>query len=549
MKSLALKLQGKLISIIDLAAKYPQIIGSILIWINEHQKAASPEALTNAIQILRAFSEDEEGRQLECRYGCVEFFSEYRKFAPQFITGDIEALIKALLKTRRNMVIPEPQSIPSSVPVERSAKETIPTLSEKPLTINKKEEVKVVDENCEFPIISLTEAEEKVIFDINVVIRYGDPSAIIKACEDLKGIIEDFPIECLLQRSDLLKNLLYRLEHEKDFPLYRFAIPILMRIVDKLQIAYEIYESKFSRPSELSGTEKFEQKISKTYLEGIYPAVLSGAYEKDQEFINKISVDSMSHLSALRNIARGAVKVMKDKRKLGCVMQLYKKTLNVVKTNYVLTEERITKEFFVPICHSLVDTIQSYNIKELMQDHMINVILHAAINLGEYMNEQTIEACYKVVPKFFSALEEAAYFNVFDDNQIITLRNLTKVYNSNVIASLDKVNNIKQAIMETRKYQEEQKAKVLCNKRLLESKEDLKDALQYLNQLIICLEFYSVQESLLEEVIIIVIKDLIEKNLTAHLDEFIDIFIKIFKSPHTLHRTRLLKAIVLFNCE
>ena len=57
MKALALKLQGRLIPRSALTSKYPQAVGTLLKWINEKQKAAPPEALLSALQILLCFAE------------------------------------------------------------------------------------------------------------------------------------------------------------------------------------------------------------------------------------------------------------------------------------------------------------------------------------------------------------------------------------------------------------------------------------------------------------------------------------------------------------
>lgn len=57
MKSLALKLQGRLISRSEITSKYPRSIGTILVWLNEKQKTAKPECLADALQILVTLSE------------------------------------------------------------------------------------------------------------------------------------------------------------------------------------------------------------------------------------------------------------------------------------------------------------------------------------------------------------------------------------------------------------------------------------------------------------------------------------------------------------
>eukprot|EP01022_Parablepharisma_sp_SALTPOND_P015390 TRINITY_DN2169_c0_g1_i1.p2 TRINITY_DN2169_c0_g1~~TRINITY_DN2169_c0_g1_i1.p2 ORF type:complete len:707 (-),score=74.22 TRINITY_DN2169_c0_g1_i1:4568-6688(-) len=538
MKSLSLKLQGRLIPPSELVAKYPHAVGLILMWINEQQKTASPESLSSAIQILKAFAEDEEGRQVECKYGSVEFFSEYRKFAPSFLAKDLDMLISSLLKTRRHMVIPEP-------PVQTSAQPVPPAIKkESPPTERSKEP-------CEFPMITLSEAEEKVIFDTNVVIRYGDANAAVKACEQLGAILEDFPVECFLQRSDLLKTLMHRLENEKEFPFHRFAVPVLMKIVEKLRTAYRIYESSFSRPSELPALEKLEHKMARVYLEGAYPTAFYGEYEKTQPtgYTNKVSIDSMSQLVALGTIGKGSVKAMKDSNKIGSVILLYKKVLEAVKENYAFESERVMKEVLVPICQAFVEVIQIYGITEMCQDYMNHPILHAMIYLCEYMEGVTVRNCYRVVPKFYSALEEAVFFDVFEQEQMEVLKKVMEICNPSVVESLNKVQMIKEAIKYTAEYQQEKQAEALARRErgvVLKSVEDVENALKYLGQLIICLEFYSTRDSLLEEIVLKCIKIIIGEDIETLDQELTRLFVVLFKSPHDSHKAKVLKAIVFY---
>ena len=179
-----------------------------------------------------------------------------------------------------------------------------------------------------------------------------------------------------------------------------------------------------------------------------------------------------------------------------------------------------------------------------MQNPVINVIIHAVVHLCDYMDENIIKNCYKVVPKFFSALEEAIFFDVLEDKQLLTVKKVMEICNPDISESLIKVNNIKEAIILTRNYQQEKQAAALTSKKMFESSEDIDSALNYLNHLILCLEFYPIQECLLEEIFLKLIKTLErEEEVTA-------IFVKLFKSPHNVYKIRLLKALVFFiiNC-
>jgi len=552
-KSLALKLSGHLVSCSELITAHPEIIGTILVWINERQKTAPPELLQSSIQILKSIAEDEEGRQIECKYGCVEFLVEYRKFAPHFISTDLDTLIAMLLKTRRHVIV---EPIPEPIPVKPNQEKIIKKDPFEGVSsnTNKKSPLKEEKRNpeiCEFPYIQLSEQEEKMIFDLNVVIRYGDPSTCIKACEQLDYILDDFPIEIFLQRTDLLKNMLYRLENEKEFAFQQFAVPVLFKFAEKLKRAYNIFESSFSRPSQLPALEKLEHKVAKVYLEGTYPAVFSSQYENTQtnETIAKPQLlDSMSHLNCLGNIGKSAIRAMKDINKMGLSMLLFKEILITTNICYKTINERLVREFYIPICQAFVEIIQNYNILEVSTKYEYQPIIFAAISLCQYMDDYASKMCFKMVPKFFSALEEAAYYSVFEEgDQFKTLEFIMNSgYNETVTNSLQKVKNIVNSIKETKKYQQEKLAEGLARGVkgiILENEKDFENAINYLKQLVICLEFYSTRDSCLEEVFIKCIKrHQIENTVISFNKDLVSTFVNFFKSPNDLHKEKLLKA-------
>ena len=68
-------------------------------------------------------------------------------------------------------------------------------------------------EPCEIPFVTLTEDDEKKLFDLGVSLKFGDFRNVMLAVHTLLDtVLDDYPIEVLLQRSDILKALLDLLE-------------------------------------------------------------------------------------------------------------------------------------------------------------------------------------------------------------------------------------------------------------------------------------------------------------------------------------------------
>jgi len=67
-------------------------------------------------------------------------------------------------------------------------------------------------EPCELPFVHLSEQDEKRIFDVSVQLKFGDFRTVLQACLQFESILQDFPVEVLLQRTDIIKALLDLLE-------------------------------------------------------------------------------------------------------------------------------------------------------------------------------------------------------------------------------------------------------------------------------------------------------------------------------------------------
>ena len=71
----------------------------------------------------------------------------------------------------------------------------------------------VLKEECELPLVILSDEDEKHLFDLSVALKFGNPQTIMQSCQKLQyQYFNDFPPEVFLQRMDTLKALLDLLE-------------------------------------------------------------------------------------------------------------------------------------------------------------------------------------------------------------------------------------------------------------------------------------------------------------------------------------------------
>lgn len=75
-------------------------------------------------------------------------------------------------------------------------------------------------EPCELPFIWLCEEDEKRLFDLSVQLKFGDFRTVLVATSTLADcVFLDYPVEVLLQRTDIFKSLLDLLEGGQTGPV------------------------------------------------------------------------------------------------------------------------------------------------------------------------------------------------------------------------------------------------------------------------------------------------------------------------------------------
>ena len=207
-KTINSKLSAKLTSISTLLSFENGILcGLILHWINQRQTEADVQTISAALKILRQAVLEPRGHRLVLDLGGKEFLDAYSKYAPQTLHSSISDIMNALVSPSF-----QPLEEPKILPKKEKPKTELPQVTRNKPT---KKEVKYedfektsIEDPCEFPPVMLLESDEKVLFDLGVTLKYGNPDEILESCEEVQlRVLEDFPADCLLQRTDLILSL------------------------------------------------------------------------------------------------------------------------------------------------------------------------------------------------------------------------------------------------------------------------------------------------------------------------------------------------------
>jgi len=100
-----------------------------------------------------------------------------------------------------------------------------------------------------FPLINISKEEEQIIYDCNINLKFGDSIHINKSLNYLFFyILNEFPIEYLLQNSEIIKSLLILIEKSNIFDygniLFRIVNKIFYLIEKKIHLFYYYLSTK-----------------------------------------------------------------------------------------------------------------------------------------------------------------------------------------------------------------------------------------------------------------------------------------------------------------
>ena len=134
-------------------------------------------------------------------------------------------------------------------------------------------------EPCELPLVSLTESDEKALFDLAVSLKFGKPQTIARSCQMfMQRYLFDFPPEVFLQRVDTFKALLDMLEgngrssQPTDFSVDMVALSqqCLLALLRRIRNVYTFLCSNVSKPSQLQMAT--QEEFQDAYIRHTYPS-------------------------------------------------------------------------------------------------------------------------------------------------------------------------------------------------------------------------------------------------------------------------------------
>lgn len=110
------------------------------------------------------------------------------------------------------------------------------------------------------PEVTLTDRDQKLLFDIGVQLKFGKRSALVECLlKQLPRYLEDFPIEVLSSRHDIIEQLII-FGNSNDSEIKKALVPTYTVLLSKLrQRIMDLKDERFRNVSE-SKTAKLALK-------------------------------------------------------------------------------------------------------------------------------------------------------------------------------------------------------------------------------------------------------------------------------------------------
>ena len=208
-------------------------------------------------------------------------------------------------------------------------------------------------EPCDLPLVKLSERDEQLIFDVAVRIRYGDYKTLAETCLDLEShLLRDFPLECFLQKPDVLKALLDTFSAGASMNHTIVAGEALGAFLREIPRTLAFLKNRENRVCRTAGEEEQEQERSHAqskedaggalrkreeaavtrseegdYVALSYPSSDVARWKYDEERARRAGAlsigDSLSALAAILQIMTVAIDVMKEEERVGYALSLH----------------------------------------------------------------------------------------------------------------------------------------------------------------------------------------------------------------------------------
>lgn len=141
-------------------------------------------------------------------------------------------------------------------------------------------------ELCEIPYVMLCDEDEKILFDLSVMLKFGDFKNILNATQRIQNqTLYDYPIEVLLQRTDILRALIDLMEGSNGNNVYTNLVqPCLLTFVQRLKTLYLFNCSNTNKVSHVTlGGGRDSQVPHPPHIQNCYPCNHNGKWSALEE--------------------------------------------------------------------------------------------------------------------------------------------------------------------------------------------------------------------------------------------------------------------------
>jgi hypothetical protein len=164
--------------------------------------------------------------------------------------------------------------------------------------------IELEKEHCELPYINLVQSDEDFITDCGVKVRYGDARSLAEISREMEShLMNDFPLETFLQRTEILNGTLDVMVATADQNVFFNCVSILNKFLDNAVGLYKFLLNPYNRYSEILQPN---QKDYEEYIETMYPSNDSSRWREikfNPDSLNSTNFDSHSLPYALCDIA------------------------------------------------------------------------------------------------------------------------------------------------------------------------------------------------------------------------------------------------------
>jgi hypothetical protein len=322
---------------------------------------------------------------------------------------------------------------------------------------NKPGQISFLNLSPSFPQLNVSKMDEQVLFDININLKFGDSLQISNNLNILySSILNDYPIEYLLQNSDMMKTILVLIEKTN---FYEYGI-ILYKILDKIYILLEKKIQQFQEShikTNFGISKKKGAQMTTNELSGFsYPPLLTDN-KKIQElkkisrisYVSSNSGNSISITDFLVLSMEALLLSMNETEKFPFSMNLIQKNFQLLK-KVIFSSDSSNDEWIEILehilvkCHSIIEHFKDQKIKfdPLCEFFIKFLISFSEDALFEFLSQK--ESIMNIIKDVVFILQE--YNNPLVINFFEKIKKLIEKLNNLELNSTQLTNNLSSMI-------------------------------------------------------------------------------------------------------